>query len=138
MSKCKKCVGNCVCIDKTSKMEKLKGIVKEMVKQAMKEVRESSIEEVSVSGGVAGPSTPYAFGNRGKKIGTASMPGSKATTEDCEEEGKNESTTGGVQGQVTPLAFGHSRKELAVSSAPGFKVTSDAYGRAKKFKKKSK
>ena len=129
MNKCKKCVGNCVCVGKTSKMEKLKGIVREMVKQAMKELREGAIEEVSATGGVAGPSTPYAFGNRGKKIGTDSMPGSKATTE---------STTGGVQGQVTPLAFGHNRKELATSSLPGFEVTSDAMGRPKKIKKKSK
>lgn len=61
--KCKKCSSDKLIIDK------LRDEIRKMVRHA--------IDEVTVTGGIAGPSTPYAFGKRGKDIAASSFEGGK-------------------------------------------------------------
>jgi hypothetical protein len=55
----------------------LKAVIKDIIKKTLEELGDESIEETSVSGGVSGPSTPYAFGKSRKDLATVSMPGFK-------------------------------------------------------------
>jgi hypothetical protein len=55
----------------------MKSVIKDFIKKTLKELGEESMEEASVSGGVSGPSTPYAFGKDRRDIATTSLPGHK-------------------------------------------------------------
>ena len=104
MKKCK-CEKKCKCMDHKSKKPlifgQLKNAIKELVKQAMEEMQDESIEEVSTSGGA---SSPYAFGNRGKKIATAGLPGCKTVggVDETKKKSKEKTTIVPVGKEKTP------------------------------------
>jgi hypothetical protein len=70
--KCK-CKGNCKCKKTTNKL------ILGKVKEAIKKIIRKELDEMTGTSAVAGFATPYAFGNRGKKIATSSLPGFKVT-----------------------------------------------------------
>lgn len=90
MSKCKencKCA-SCACNKPTGK-DSDKDLLIGRLKEAIKELIMQSIEETSATGGISGFSTPYAFGNRGKKIATAGLPGFEKVSDVDETKKKN-------------------------------------------------
>lgn len=50
----------------------LKAEIKKLIQQSLEEMK---LDEISGTGGVAGFSSPFAFGNAGEKIATRSLPG---------------------------------------------------------------
>ena len=107
MKKCK-CEKKCKCMDHKSKKPlifgQLKNAIKELVKQAMEEMHDESIEEVSTGGGAGAFSSPYAFGNRGKKIATAGLPGYKTVggVDETKKKSKEKTTIVPVGKEKTP------------------------------------
>ena len=72
---CCKCATGCKCSPDSSKYEK--PLIVGQLKTAIKEIIKQCLGEMTGTGAVAGFSTPYAFGNQGKKIATKSLPGYK-------------------------------------------------------------
>jgi hypothetical protein len=67
------CKGKCKCQSRDLILSQIKDAIRKLVK--------SSLEEMSGTGGVGAISTPYAFGKRGNEIATKSLPGFKVAKE---------------------------------------------------------
>jgi len=90
--KCKynnpKCEGDCKCKCKPTTKKGEKPLIVGQLKTAIKEIIKQCLGEMTGTGAVAGFATPYAFGNRGKKIATKSLPGYKVAKDIDEAKDK--------------------------------------------------